>query len=74
MRTHGLASMAGGGLLGVVAIILSMLRFGGGRSATLAVCIALSSVALFIGGTIIYVASCQAQAPQAAKPKAKKSK
>jgi hypothetical protein len=37
----------------------------------LAVCMALSSVGLFIGGTILYVASCsQDQAPEAEEPEA----
>ncbi len=75
MRTYGLASIAGGGLLGVLAMVMSLLKFGGGRSAALAICMALSSVALFIGGTMFYVASsCPAQAPEAAKSKAAKSK
>jgi len=72
---YGLVGIAGGGLLGMVAMIMSILGSGGGRIATLAICMALSSVALFIGGTIFYVASsCQAQAPKAEKPKAAKSK
>ncbi len=75
MRIYGLASMAGGGLLGVVAMAMSLLRVRGPRTMVLAVCMALSSVALFIGGTILHVASCcQAQAPKAEKPKTEKPK
>lgn len=75
MRIYGLVNIAGGCLLGVLAMVVSLLRAGGGRTMVLAVCMALSSVALFIGGTIFYVASgCQAQAPEAEKPKAEKSR
>ncbi len=86
-----MVNIAGGGFLGVMAMVMSLLRTGGnGDYANLAICMALSSVALFIGGTIFYVASCcHAQAPEAeelkaeefkaekpktAKPKAEKSK
>ncbi len=76
MRKYGLLNIVGGGLLGVVAMLVSLLRTGGnGSYRTLAICMALSSVGLFIGGTIFYVVSCcQGQAPKAEKPKAKKPK
>ena len=70
MRIYGLVNIAGGGLLGVTAMAMSLLRVGGGRTMVLAVCMALSSVALFIGGTIFYVASCcPVQAPKDKKSK-----
>ena len=75
MRMYGLAGIAGGGFLGVVAMVISILQMGGGRSIALAICLALSSVALFIGGTMFYIAgSCPSQASEAEKPKAKKAK
>ncbi len=67
MRIYGLASIAGGVLLGLLAMVMGLLRTGGnGSYRGLAICMALSSVGLFIGGTIFYVASCcHAQAPEA---------
>jgi hypothetical protein len=72
---YGLVGIAGGGFLGVTAMVISILEMGGGRSLALAICMALSSVALFLSGTIFYVASCcPSQASEGEKPKAKKSK
>lgn len=72
MRKYGLVNITGGCFLGLVAMVMSLLRTGGnGSYAALAICMALSSVALFIGGTIFYVASSsQAQAPKAEEPEA----
>lgn len=76
MRKYGLLNIAGGGLLGLLAMAMSLLRTGGnGSYRGLAICMALSSVGLFIGGTILYVGSyCHPQTPEAENPKAKKPK
>lgn len=75
MRKYGLVNIAGGCLLGLLAMVLCLVRGGGGRTMLLAICMALSSVALFVGGTIFYVASCcQTQAPKAEEPKGEKPK
>ncbi len=75
MRKYGLLNIVGGCLLGLLAMAMSLVRTGGGRTMALAVCMSLSSVGLFIGGTIFYVVSCcQGQAPKAEKPKAGKPK
>lgn len=74
MRMYGLVNLGSGCLLGLLAMVLSLTRMGDGRSA-LPICMALSSVALFVGGAVFYVAGCcQAQAPEAEEPKARKSK
>lgn len=67
MKTYGLVNIVGGCLLGLVAMPVSLLPMGHGRSMGLAICMALSSVGLFIGGTIFFVAAscCQANASKA---------
>ena len=63
MKIYGLVNIAGGCLLGLAAMPVSLLPMGHGRFAALAICMALSSVALFIGGTIFFVAGSCCQAP-----------
>ncbi len=63
MKIYGLVNIVCGCFLGLVAMPVSLLRVGHGRAAALAICMALSSLALFIGGTIFFVAGSCCQAP-----------
>jgi len=64
MKIYGLVNIIGGCLLGLVAMPVSLLPVGHGRAAALAVCMALSSVGLFLGGTIFFVAGRQGPTAQ----------
>ena len=61
MKIYGLLNIITGGLLGLTAMAVSLLQLGHGRAFPLAICMALSSVALFLGGTIFFVAGCCCQ-------------